>query len=119
MRKIRVFSIGRAALSILLGLLIPLGYAFLLSEAFDYAHEPTPQFLVIPFGWPRPLWIFMMGRQPTEADLVGGLIFVAVCNILLYGVVVYMILLMLAVMRRRRVGYESPPPPEESRPTLG
>ena len=102
MRRVRIFSLRRAALSVLLGFLIPLGYAFLLSEAFDYARRPTPQFLVWMFGWPRPLWIFLMGRQPTESDIVGGLIFVAACNIVLYGMMVYSVLTMLAVARGQR-----------------
>ncbi len=112
MRKIRIFSVRRAALSVPLGFLIPLSYAFLLSEAFDYAHRPTPQFLVIPFGWPRPLWIFLMGRQPTEADLLFGLTFLAVCNTALYGLITYAALTMLSVVRGQRVEYEPPPPPE-------
>jgi hypothetical protein len=112
MQKVRIFSVRRLALSVVLGFLLPLGYSFLLSEASDYIGKAAPEFLVMPFGWPRPLWIFLMGRQPTENDIIGGIIFLAVCNTLLYGVIVYVALLMFSVARRKRVGYESPPPPE-------
>jgi hypothetical protein len=108
----KIFSIKRALLSCLLGFLMPLCYAFLLSEAFDYAQKPTPQFLAWPFGWPRPLWVLLLGRQPRSEDLVGGLIFLAACNILLYGTVVYVALTMRSVVRSRRADYEPPPPPE-------
>jgi hypothetical protein len=66
----------------------------------------------MPFGWPRPLWIFLMGRQPTENDILGGIIFLAVCNTMLYGVIAYAALLLLSVFRRKKVSYDSPPPPE-------
>lgn len=116
MSKARIFSLGRAALSLPLGFLIPLGYSFLLSEAFDYARRPTPQYLVIPFGWPRPLWVFLMGREPREGDLLGGIIFLAACDTLLYGAVAYAALTMLSVARRRGESYGPPPPPEGRRP---
>ncbi|MDQ3919205.1 MAG: hypothetical protein M3348_12085 [Acidobacteriota bacterium] len=113
---VRIFSIRRAVLSLILGFLLPLCYAFTLSEAADYTGKTPPDFMVMPFGWPRPLWIFIMGRQPTEADVMGGIIFLAVCNIVFYGVIVYVALLMLSVIRRRRVDYEPPPQPERFRP---
>ncbi len=47
---------------------------------------------------------------------MGGIIFLAVCNIVFYGVIVYVALLMLSVIRRRRVDYEPPPQPERFRP---
>ena len=107
----KIFSIKRALLSCLLGLLLPFCYAVLLSEAFDYARRPTPQFLAWPFGWPRPLLVLLLGRQPTREDIVGGLIFFAACNILLYGTVVYFALTMRSVVRSRRADYGPPPPP--------
>ena len=114
--RVRIFSVKRAALSCVLGFLIPLGYAFVLSEAYDYARKPTPQFLVWPFGWPRPLWLLLLGRQPRYEDIVGGLIFFAVCNILLYGTFVYAVLTLYPAMRRRPAAFEPPPPPEHIHP---
>lgn len=108
----RIFSIKRVLISSVLGFLLPLGYAFTLSEVSDYTGKTAPDFMVMPFGWPRPLWIFLMGRQPSEADLVHGLIFMAACNIVLYGSLVYAVLLILSVLKAKQVDYESPPPPE-------
>ena len=112
----RIFSVRRAALSCVLGFLIPLSYAFRLSEAADYTRRPTPEFLVWPFGWPRPIWILLMGREPRQGDIVGGIIFLTACNILVYGTLVYVALTMFSVLRRRRVDYAAPPPPEKERP---
>ena len=110
---IRIFSIKRILLSTLLGFLLPVAYAFILSEASDYTRKPPPDYLVIPFGWPRPLWVFLIGRQPTDSDVIPGLLFFAACNVLLYGSLVYAALTMWPVLRGKRADYGSPPPPEQ------
>jgi hypothetical protein len=96
---------------VILGFLLPLGYAFLLSEASDYTGKTAPDFMVMPFGWPRTLWIYLMGRQPSESDLVGGIIFIAVCDTLLYGLIVYASLLVISVSTSKPIVSESMPPP--------
>lgn len=111
--KVRIFSWKRLVLSLVLGFLLPLSYAVLLSQVFDYTGKLTPEFLVTPFGWPRPLWIFLMGRQPTENDLLIGLLFIAVCNIALYGTIVYISLFGLSLLRRKQTVDEPPPPPPD------
>jgi hypothetical protein len=98
-------------LSVILGFLLPLSYAFALSEISDYTGKTAPDFLVWPFGWPRPLWILLMGRQPRESDLLIGILFMALCNIALYGAIVYVALSLIALLRKQ-VHYEPPPPPE-------
>ena len=110
--RVRIFSLKRIGLSFVLGFLLPLGYAFILSEASDYLGKIPSDFMVMPFGWPRPLWIFLMGRQPSEADLTTGLTFMALCNVLLYGTITYSILLAVSAARRRPAVYDPPPPPE-------
>lgn len=111
--KLRVFSWKRLVLSLVLGFLLPLSYAVLLSKVFDYTGQSTPQFLAMPFGWPRPLWIFLMGRQPREEDLLPGLLFMAICNIALYGTLVYLTLFGLSLLRKNRTEHEPVPPPPE------
>jgi hypothetical protein len=55
-----------------------------------------------------------MGRQPTEADLVGGLIFIAACNVALYGTLCYAALLTLSMIRKgKRADFDAPPPPPD------
>jgi|ERR1051326_4774254 hypothetical protein len=107
----RLFSIKRAGVSLILGFLLPLSYALLLSFVFDFVKRPTPQVLVWPFGWPRPLWILLLGRQPLQADLIFGIVFLAVCNVLLYGSIVYAVLSVLSLLRRKPVDSELPPLP--------
>jgi hypothetical protein len=109
---VRIFSFKRIVLSIILGFLLPLSYAFLLSETYDFLQIPTPQFLVWPFGWPRPLWILLMGRQPLESDLIGGIIFISICNIVLYGSIVYVALLILWLLKRKPRDGGLPPSPK-------
>jgi len=52
-----------------------------------------------------------MGREPLESDLVTGLLFMALCNIVLYGVIVYCGLLILSLIRKKPVDAGPPPPP--------
>ena len=71
--------------------------------------------MIWPFGWPRPLWIFLMGREPEEADLVFGILFLAGCNIALYGLLAYATLTIFSLLRSKPVDYDSlPPPPPKS-----
>jgi hypothetical protein len=112
--RVRIFSLKRLLLSVVLGFLLPLSYAIILSEASDRTGKTAPEFMVSPFGWPRPLWIFLMGRQPEENDLINGIIFLALCNIVLYGAITYAVLLALSAVRHKRTVLEPPPPPEHS-----
>lgn len=112
--RVRIFSLKRLLLSVVLGFLLPLSYAIILSEASDRTGKTAPEFMRAPFGWPRPLWIFLMGRQPSEGDLITGVIFLALCNIALYGAITYAVLLALSMVRRKRAVNDPPPPPEHS-----
>ncbi len=109
--RIRIFSIRRILLSCVLGLLVPLSYAFALSEFSDYTGRAVPDFMVHPFGWPRPLWIFLMGRQPLEGDIIFGIIFLALCNIALYGALIYIALSALQLLKHKPPDPALPPPP--------
>jgi len=54
-----------------------------------------------------------MGRQPREGDLLIGLLFIAVCNIVLYGILVYFSLFALSMLRRKQPEDGPVPPPPE------
>lgn len=110
--RLRIFSLKRLVLSIVLGFLLPLSYAVILSLASDLTGRVAPEFLVTPFGWPRRLWIFLLGRHPSDYDVVGGLVFMALSNIALYGAAAYAVLLAVSVIRRKRVVLNPPPTPE-------
>jgi hypothetical protein len=111
--RIRIFSVRRILYSAVLGLFVPLTYALTLSLAADYSGRSIPNFMVYPFGWPRPLWIYLMGHQPSEDDLIFGIVFIALCNIALYGALSYMALTALHLLRHKPVEPTLPPPPSE------
>src|SRR6266446_6868956 len=112
--RVRIFSIRRILLSCVLGFLAPLSYALALSLASDYTGKSAPDFMTYPFGWPRPLWIFLMGRQPSEGDIIFGLVFVALCNIALYGALIYVALSAVQLLRHKAAEPGMPPPPHIS-----
>jgi hypothetical protein len=53
-----------------------------------------------------------MGRQPLESDLTGGIVFLTICNIVVYGVTVYGALLMLSLIKRKPSEAELRRPPK-------
>lgn len=110
----RIFTIGRLLISFVLGFLLPLSYAVALSLFSDYTGKSAPEFMVFPFGWPRPLWIFLMGRQPLESDIILGIVFMALCNIALCGTLSYLALSALQVLRHKPPDPGLPPPPHLS-----
>jgi hypothetical protein len=105
----RIFSVGRMLISSVLGFLLPLSYAVALSLFADYTGKPTPPSLVYPFGWPRPLWIFLLGRQPVEGDLIPGILFIALCNVVLYGTPSYIALTAFQALRHKPADPDLPP----------
>ncbi len=107
----RIFSIRRILLSCALGFLIPFSYALSLSLFSDYTGKSVSDLMVYPFGWPRPLWILLMGRQPLETDLIPGIVFIAVCNIALYGTLSYVALSGLQLLSHKPPDPGLPPPP--------
>ncbi len=112
--RIRIFSIWRILFSCVLGFLVPLSYSYLLSAFSDYTGKSVPDFMVYPFGWPRPLWIFLIGRQPSEGDIIFGIIFLALCNVALYGTLIYLSLSALQLLKHKPTDSELPPPPDLS-----
>lgn len=111
-RRVRIFSIWRLLISAVLGFILPLSYSFALHALDKYIAQKTADFLTFPFFWPRPLWIFFMGRQPTEDDLGFGLLFMAISNIVLYGTLVYVALSAFQILRQKPAELESPPTPQ-------
>ena len=110
--EMRVFRIKRLALAMVLGFLLPLSYAFILSMTMDYLGiGAAPKFLVAPFGWPRPLWIWLMGRYPTDEDVLFGVLFMALSNTVVYGGIMYAVLSALALVRKKPEVHAPPPKP--------
>jgi hypothetical protein len=116
LKLLRIFSVKRMALSAALGFLLPLGYVILLSEVSDYSGRTPPDFLVMTFLWPRPLWVLLMGEPRSDSDIIVGVVFLAVCNTVAYGTAVYVTLSMFFLARKTQAGYQSPPVGHEVRP---
>jgi hypothetical protein len=110
MKLLRIISVKRMALSAALGFLLPLSYAFLLSEVSNYTGKIPPDFMAMTFGWPRPLWVLLMGEPRSDSALLGGIFFLAVCNTIAYGAAVYVALSMFSLVRKTRAGHHQPPP---------
>jgi hypothetical protein len=109
-RRFRIFSIKRLLLSIVLGFLIPASYAFAL---FKLGHFRRSIFEVVitPIRWPLSLVMFLLGREPSNEELPAAFVFLIVCNIALYGSLIYLILLAVAAVRRKRESLPLPPLP--------
>ena len=70
--------------------------------------------LAYAFMWPKPLWSFITGLQPSDETFVFGLTFIAVCNIVLYGFLIYAVLTALQLIRHKPAIQASPPSPDLS-----
>ena len=116
--RFRIFSFKRLLLSIVLGFLIPFSYLLIL---FNLGRPPRPGFQVVitPIRWPFSLVVFFLGRQPTNAERPAAFTFLIVCNVVLYGSLIYSVLLAVAAVRRKRATVPQPPMPDtlESVPT--
>jgi hypothetical protein len=110
MKLLRIISVKRMALSAALGFLLPLTYALLLSEVSDHTGKIPPDFMVMTFGWPRPLWVLLMGEPHSDSDVLGGIFFLAICNTIAYGAAVYVALSMFSLVRKTRASHQPPPP---------
>jgi hypothetical protein len=110
--RIRIFSIRRILIACVLGFLVPLSYAITLSLVSDYTGKPMGNFMVYPFGWPRPLWIFLIGHQPSDDDIILGIVFLAFCNIALYGTLIYVVLSALQFLKYKPAVLGLPPSPD-------
>jgi hypothetical protein len=109
MKRVRIFSVKRLLLSIVLGVLFLCSYVFGLF-LIDSAGQTPPNLMLVVIGWPRWLWIFVGGQFSEENMVV--LTFVAICDAVLYAVIIYAILLALAIVRRKRTVGDLPLPPQ-------
>ena len=109
--RVRVFSIKRVILSLVLGFVIPVSYTFMLMR-FGPGELRRSQFeiLITPIRWPLSLWLFVMQHQPTtERGIIVAFVFMAVCNTVLYGTMVYAVLLAVSLVRQKPAALEPPP----------
>jgi hypothetical protein len=117
--RFRVFSLKRLLLSVVLGFLIPFSYVLTLFK-LRRLRRSIFEVVITPIRWPFSLMMYFLGRQPTKQELPAAFVFLMVCNVALYGSLIYLVLLAVAAVRRKRATVPSPPPlpdPLESVPT--
>jgi len=117
--RVRVFSVKRLVLSIVVGFLFLVSYVaglFLI----DQAGRNPPNVMLAVIGWPRWLWI-LLGGQFSEDSMLSGFTFFAICDTALYAAIIYSVLLALSIVTPKRVVLDPPPPPKpeqfDSHPT--
>lgn len=67
-RRLRVFSIKRLLLSILLGFLIPVSYVLTLFK-LGRIRRSIFEVVITPVRWPLSLVMFFLGREPSNEEL--------------------------------------------------
>jgi hypothetical protein len=108
--RFRIFSLKRLLLSIALGLLFLVSYVFVLF-LIDQAGKIPPHMMLVVIGWPRPLWVLLEG-QFSDANMIRGFTFFALCDTALYAVLIYPVLLAVSLVRHKRAALDPPPLPE-------
>jgi hypothetical protein len=106
--RVKIFSITRFLVSVVLGFLLPLSYALLRIKLFG---SELHTWLDMPLRWPFHLWTAILGL-PNDDLAVTVVILCIVSNVLLYGAISYFALLAFAIARRKPEELPAPPQPE-------
>jgi hypothetical protein len=113
--RVRIFSLKRLLVSVVLGVLALIGYVLGLYLLDLISTRRPPTFMLAIVGWPLWLWSLLGGRLTYESR-VESLLFVVLCNIFLYATIIYLALLAISLVRRQPTLPNSPPPqPEQFR----
>ena len=110
--RVRIFSLKRAALSFLVGFLVPFAYVLTLFLVSYYIKDIPLKTLEVPIAWPTLLWDFFINEPREDVNFAAGLLFMTICNVALYGTITYVVVLTFSMLRREPVVFEPPPAPE-------
>jgi hypothetical protein len=108
--RVRIFSVTRLFLSVLLGFLLLVSYVVMLF-LIDLAGKTPPAVVLSVIGWPRWFWM-RLGGSFSDDDMISGFTFFAICDTALYAAITYPLLLALSFVRRKRAVPDPPPPPK-------
>ncbi len=64
-------------------------------------------------AWPRVLWDGLVDEPRSDANRDLGLLFIAICNTLVYGAIIYVVLTAVSVIKPKTVVIEPPPTPQQ------
>jgi hypothetical protein len=113
---IRVFSFQRILLALVLGFVSPLTYLLTLFLIFYFTGKQASQNFVMLAAWPRVIWDVLVDQPRSEANVASGLLFIAICDTLVYGAIMYVILTAVSVIKPKTVVIEPPPSPHQIHP---
>jgi len=67
-------------------------------------------------AWPRVLWDLLVEDSRSEANRSTGLLFITICDTIVYGAITYVILTTVSAVRPKTVALGPPPTPQEIHP---
>ena len=111
--RIRIFSFPRILLALVLGFVSPFTYLLTLFLIFYFTGKQASEPWVMLAAWPRAIWDVLVAEPRSEANRDLGLLFIAICDTLVYGAIMYVILTAVSVIRPKDVVSEPPPTPDQ------
>ena len=114
-KRITIFSPKRVVLSIFIGFMCPMVFLLTLFLIFSFTGKNPSQNVVMLVAWPRLLWDLLVDQSRSGANVAKGLLFIAICDTVVYGTITYLILTAVSVVRPKMVALEPPPTPQEFR----
>jgi hypothetical protein len=91
----------------------PASFILTLALIFYFTRRSVSQNFVMLVAWPRVLWDLLVDQPRAEANRATGLLFIAICDTVVYGAITYVILTAVSVVRPKTVALEAPPTPQE------
>jgi hypothetical protein len=115
-KRIRIFSLKRVILSIVVGFMCPVTFLLTLFLIFYFTGKDASENFVMLVAWPRVLWDLVADQPRSDANVATGLLFIAICDTVVYGAITYVILTAVSVVRPKTAALEPPPTPQEIQP---
>jgi hypothetical protein len=112
-KRIGIFNPKRVILSIFVGFMCPACFLLTLFVIFSFTGKSPTQNVMLLVAWPRVLWDGLVDQPRSDANRAMGVLFIAICDTLVYGTITYAILTAVSVVRPKTVALEPPPTPQE------
>jgi len=91
----------------------PVSFLLTLFLIFSFTGKNPSQNIMMLVAWPRVLWDLLVDQPRSGANVAKGLLFIAICDTVVYGTITYVILTAVSVVRPKAVALEPPPTPQE------
>lgn len=113
---IRIFSPKRVILSIVVGFMCPAAFIVTMAVIGVSTGTKPSQNVAMLVAWPRVLWDLLVEDSRSEANRSTGLLFITICDTIVYGAITYVILTAVSAVRPKTVALGPPPTPQEIHP---